>query len=696
MGMAETADLVARLTLKGNFNREAKTAVQNVQRLEKNVDTITRRTGVLSGFLNRNLSRAVDTFALRFVSGVTTGLEEMATLEDAATSVAGAIKQVGPAWKLTAEDIVAAANRIESETDAAFDDKAIVAASETLIRYGKVSEKNLVPAIEVMTDLAAKTGDVDSAATLLAKALADPEKAAGKLARQGIILTEAQQKQIKAMVKAGDTAGAQALLLEELEKTTRGAAKASAGPYRDALNKLGDAGEDLRRGFVTGLAPAILEVTDLLTSELAKPSTIQTLKDVGKGVGGALTGIIGIAKSLPWGTIGESLRIAGTGAKAILDAFLGLPPWVQTAVITGWGLNKVTGGLITDLASGLVKGVLGINAGTVIVKGPVAGGGAGLGGGGKSLLRGGLTVGLLAADAILIERLITEIRNFNTTVTTSQQGVDKLITESGVQNFDQTISTLTGTVANLDKMAPWDRIGAEIFGGGQITGIFESAADRITEARTKGELDRGEMVRALEALTAARQEGDTLKLPKTEAEIRALTEAIKRLPQADPKDRTTRPQPTKLTDSKALNQATVNAVKNAQSIASRENSAQKAELGNVKNAVQTQTQTQTAQAVAQQAATALQTIQMGLQAASAALRDAVQTQAIRTGASQQATATRGVSPPIVGALHSGFAGLRATIWAARPVIQSTNVVEKYTTIVRTGGTSDSRNSGPLV
>ena len=46
-----------------------------------------------------------------------------------------------------------------------------------------------------------------------------------------------------------------------------------------------------------------------------------------------------------------------------------LPPWVQTAVITGWGLNKLTGGalggIVAELGKGLIKGVLGIKAGAV-------------------------------------------------------------------------------------------------------------------------------------------------------------------------------------------------------------------------------------------------------------------------------------------------------------------------------------------
>ena len=94
--------------------------------------------------------------------------------------------------------------------------------------------------------------------------------------------------------------------------------------------------------------------------------------------------------ALPWQSIGDAAKLLGTGSKALLDAFLDMPPWVQTAVLTGWGLNKLTGGalggIVGELAKGLVKGILGINAGTVIIKaGTVTGGGGGLpatGGGG--------------------------------------------------------------------------------------------------------------------------------------------------------------------------------------------------------------------------------------------------------------------------------------------------------------------------
>jgi len=695
MATAETARLIASLELQDkNFTR-------GLSKIDKGITRVDKKLGAFSGFVNRNMARAIDSIGVRLVSSVGVGLEEMATLEDAATSVTGAIGQVGKGWKLTADDVVAAANRIESETDAAFDDKAIVAASETLIRYGKVSENNLVPAMEVMTDLAARTGDVDSAATLLAKALADPAKAAGKLARAGVVLTKGQQKQIIAMVKAGKTAEAQTFLLEQLGKTTKGAAEASAGPYRDALNKLGDAGEDLRRGFVTGLAPAILEVSDLLTDELAKPETMETLKAVGKELGSALKGLIKIVKSLPWATIGESLRIAGTGAKALVDAFLGMPPWVQAAVISGWGLNKLTGGavsgLIGNLASGLIKGVLGITAGTVIVNGPVAGGGGAAGAaGGSKLMNAVRILGAVSIAGASLIALAEVFKGFQETVTASQQDLLEKVNATSEQGFKETIANLEATNAGIKNMNPLENVLAGIFGGSEIVKNFEMATARIDEAFQAGELSRDEMITAIGALSKTLQTNPEIDLPETESLLKQLIAAVNKNPMGPdrPEKRPRvsgvgdRPSPgnpglfKKNLDKIGFDKWVTKAgeIKNAVTTVGSD---QKAELGNIKNATATlDSNTKAGLSNVKNATNTQGSLQAG--------RDAVNTTVTAVGALNTAAATRGVAPPIVGTLAVGFASLAATIWAARPVIQPTTIIEKQTVTERGGATSDSR------
>src|SRR5205823_4731171 len=161
-------------------------------------------------------------------------------------------------------------------------------------------------------------------------------------------------------------------------------------------------------------------VRSLLSTELAKPQTLANIREFGQGLATGLGNLIDIARGLPWGAIGDALKIGGVGAKAVLDAFIAMPPWVQTAIATGWGLNKLTGGAVSgivgELGKGLIKGVLGMNAGVVNIKAGVvtgAGGvpGAGAGGGGMGLLGGGLALaGVAGIELFLADVLGKAIR----------------------------------------------------------------------------------------------------------------------------------------------------------------------------------------------------------------------------------------------------------------------------------------------
>ena len=380
----------------------------------KGVDAAVARIGAAGGKGLRNLTTNLAALGAVAAVGigvaVKSGLANLATLESAVASVDGAISQMGLTGKLTGAQIAAWSNEIESSIGAAFDDKDIIAATENIIRYGKVSEANLRPAMQVMTDLAAKTGSVESASELLGKALADPVKATGKLSRYGIILTKAQQKQIKVMTEAGDVAGAQAVLLGVLAETTKGAAAASQGPYRRAISVLADVTEDAQKALAEGFLPVIQRVAEWLSTKLADPAVIEDIRGFGKSLAGIFDKGVDFATKIPWGSVRDAMGALGSGAKMALDAFLAMPSWVQTAVVGGWGLNKLTGGALGDIAGelgkGLIKGVLGINAGVVNINaGVVRGGGAVPGGAvaGKGGIGGSVgTAAKLAVPAAVI------------------------------------------------------------------------------------------------------------------------------------------------------------------------------------------------------------------------------------------------------------------------------------------------------
>lgn len=356
-------------------------AANDVKKVDSAIGKLTTRAGQGLHAAASNIAKigAVATGVL--ATQVYAGIKSLESLESATTSVDAAIRQMGQTGAITASQVATWSNEIEASIGAAFDDKDITRATATLIRFGKVTPTNLHEAMQVMTDLAAKTGDVDSASTLLAKALADPAKAAGKLSRAGVVLTKVQQDQIKAFVKAGKVADAQKLILDALAKTTAGAAAATQGPYKRAMSVLADVTEDAQRALAEGFLPVIERVATVLSKKLADPKVISEIRTFGQGLAGMFDKALDAAERIPWGSIGDAFRLAGQGAKAAFDLFTGLPPWIQTAVLTGWGLNKLTGGalggIVGELGKGLIKGVLGMNAAVVNINAGVVNGGGG-------------------------------------------------------------------------------------------------------------------------------------------------------------------------------------------------------------------------------------------------------------------------------------------------------------------------------
>ena len=107
-------------------------------------------------------------------------------------------------------------------------------------------------ATKLTGDMASALGtDSTSAATMLGKALQDPVTGLSALRRVGVNFTQQQQDQIKAMVAAGDQAGAQNLILGELEKQVGGVAEATA----DSGQKMKIAWQETQEQLGTKLMP---------------------------------------------------------------------------------------------------------------------------------------------------------------------------------------------------------------------------------------------------------------------------------------------------------------------------------------------------------------------------------------------------------------------------------------------------------
>lgn len=107
---------------------------------------------------------------------------------------------------------------------------------------------------------AAGYGTMESAATALGKALQNPAKGMSLLGRMGIQFNETQTETIKKMVEMGDKAGAQALIMKQVESTFSGVAEASAS----GTAKMKLAWDEVAETIGTSFLPILNKVIEVL------------------------------------------------------------------------------------------------------------------------------------------------------------------------------------------------------------------------------------------------------------------------------------------------------------------------------------------------------------------------------------------------------------------------------------------------
>ncbi len=336
---------------------------------------------------------------------VKAGIDSLAELERMQAQTNAVITSTQGAAGLTAEKIRSLAEEYENLTTV--DDKAVQNTENLLLTFTNVRKDAFEPALAAILDMnAAMGGDENSlegVAIQVGKALNDPIKGITALSRVGVTFTEKQKEQIKTLVESNDLFGAQQIILGELSKEFGGSAAAQADTYAGKMRRVEDAVEGAQMALATAFLPVLEKVADKLETFLSDPETLKNIEEFGGTLAEGLDDAIEMAGNLPWDAIGSTFAVMGAGAKTVLQMFTSMPPWVQTAILTGWGLNKLTGGalgnIVGSLGSGLIKGVLGMNAGVVNINAAVVNGGPGgvPAAGGKG---GGAALGLLGTAGL--------------------------------------------------------------------------------------------------------------------------------------------------------------------------------------------------------------------------------------------------------------------------------------------------------
>jgi hypothetical protein len=189
------------------------------------------------------------------------------------------IKSTGGAAQLTADQVGNLVTKISNKTGV--DDEAIQSGANLLLTFTNI--KNAAGAgndiftqtTQIMTDMSAALGtDASGSAIQLGKALNDPVKGVSALTKVGVSFTQQQKDQIASMVAAGDTMGAQKVILGELNKEFGGAAEAASTPLDKLKVNLGN----IQEAIGAQLLPVVAEFAGFATSTLLP--ALSTLGDI--------------------------------------------------------------------------------------------------------------------------------------------------------------------------------------------------------------------------------------------------------------------------------------------------------------------------------------------------------------------------------------------------------------------------------
>ena len=263
----------------------------------KGLDSITSSLGTLGTIAGGVALAGVAAFGAALVSGVGDAREAAKVY----AQTEQVIKSTGGAAGFSAQQIKDMAGSLSAASgQSLFGDDDIEKGQNMLLTFTNIKEV-LPDTTKTMLDMAQALGtDAGGAAIQLGKALNDPIKGISALTRVGVTFTAEQKKQIKALQEAGDMAGAQRVILAELNKEFGGSALAAAkadGGWAQFTDRLGEAKEALGAAVIpllNGLASIlndrvmpVIEAGATAFGELI--SAFQTGASEGGGIIGGLS-----------------------------------------------------------------------------------------------------------------------------------------------------------------------------------------------------------------------------------------------------------------------------------------------------------------------------------------------------------------------------------------------------------------------
>ena len=258
-----------------------------------------------------------------FVAG---SIEEAAQFQSVFAQTEAVVKSTGEAAGLTAKEMASMAESMSASSGMSlFADDAILGAQNVLATFTQIKGENFGGATQAIIDMSQALGtDLQSSAMQVGKALNDPVAGVSALGRAGVQFTDDQKDMIKSMVEAGDIAGAQSVILGELETQFSGSALAAVDTFAGQQIILAEQFANVQQTLGEALLPVLMRF-----GAFAQETLVPVVEDI-------INVFVEWIDSVDWPAVMSAI---GGVTDALYDFIYG----------TDWqgGLDEIPGGLNT-------------------------------------------------------------------------------------------------------------------------------------------------------------------------------------------------------------------------------------------------------------------------------------------------------------------------------------------------------------
>jgi hypothetical protein len=301
-------------------------------------------TGVMQG-IGQGLVGMASQLGGKAISAVTDfvggAIEEATAWNSVFAQTQAVIESTGGAAGITAEEMANLATNLSASAGVSlFSDDAILGAQNVLATFTNIEDLQFAGATEAILDMSQALGmDLDSAAMQVGKALNDPIKGIAALSRSGVQFTADQE--------AGNVAGAQELMLAELNTQFGGSAAAAVNTYAGQQVILQEKMAGIQQTLGEALMPLMMQFGTFMSDTL-----VPILADVVGGIADFINGMneSGTASSIfdtlrnaiaavpgVLALMGSGLQTVATFFQPLADAVMGLVNIIVPAMVSAGG-----------------------------------------------------------------------------------------------------------------------------------------------------------------------------------------------------------------------------------------------------------------------------------------------------------------------------------------------------------------------